>query len=197
MLPAHAACRYSSRSAMAQELGRICSDTLRVCCASVPVSRHPYLSPWPSYSINNEGYLPAGRKKPKAERILSLKQEEEAPVDACCSISLAAPECAPSAPTSSGEEPVQSYRFKSRRGYSLQVKSISGTHERFHRHSLTIHTPGRSMYALTRTVRCTQFCAVMPCTAGGAAICFAARAAKARAAGAQGPIRSTLGHGPT
>ena len=118
-------------------------------------------------------------------------------MDACCSISLAAPECAPSAPTSSGEEPVQSNRFKSRRGYSLQVKSISGTHERFHRHSLTIHTPGRSMYALTRTVRCTQFCAVMPCTAGGAAICFAARAAKARAAGAQGPIRSTLGHEPT
>ena len=45
-------------------------------------------------------------------------------MDACCSISLAAPECAPSAPTSSGEEPVQSYRFKSRKGYSLQVRPI-------------------------------------------------------------------------
>ncbi|CAL5228534.1 g11688 [Coccomyxa viridis] len=69
---------------------------------------------------------PDSRKKPRAERILSLKQEDEAPADACCSISLAAPECAPSAPTSSGEEPVQSYRFKCRRGYSLQ-KDADGT----------------------------------------------------------------------
>ena len=59
--------------------------------------------------------------------MLSLKQDDTTPADACCSISLAAPQCAPSAPTSSGEEPVQSYRFRSRRGYSLQVGFTSTT----------------------------------------------------------------------
>lgn len=56
--------------------------------------------------------------------MVSLKQEEPTAADACCSISFAAPESAPSLPSSSGGEPAQSYSFKSRKGYSLQVAFI-------------------------------------------------------------------------
>ena len=99
---------------------------------------------WPSYSIKFAHYLPAGRKEPEAEQTVSLKQENAVPPDVCCSLTLAAPECAPSAPTSSGEEPVQSYHFKSRKGYSLQVGFISGTCAAFHEHPLTIAIPGQT-----------------------------------------------------